>query len=410
MSAAHAPGAIILSRPLTGLATARCLGKANIRAHALLFERGDGARWSRYCSSEDIPEDTGGEDAIVERIIELGKLDGERPVVFPCSDAQALLLARNLSRLLPFVRCFSTPSDILTGIVSKDGLYRLAGQAGVPTIEAIVAPGVAQLAQWSAQHEGPYFLKPYYAGIRATALPRKNHVLHSRAELLAFVAQHGSEALIVQQLVLGGDGHVFDVYGACDCDGRVMGLASHRRWRQEPPDRGVTSYGEIPAGIDALEEAELFAMTRRLLAGTRYHGIFGIEWLRDRRTGDFYLIDFNARPFTSIAHLQFSGLNLPALAYRELVEGASAGTSPEPRIARSLWVDFLSDSSVFLERRTRGELTLLAWLGSLARARSYAYLDWRDPLPALQRGFETVARALRHFTRRLARHAHTPSP
>ena len=44
-----------------------------------------------------------------------------------------------------------------------------------------------------------------------------------------------------------------------------------------------------------------------------------IEWLLERDTGRFYVIDFNARPFMSLGHLTDCGLNLPALTYAELI-------------------------------------------------------------------------------------------
>ena len=118
--------------------------------------------------------------------------------------------------------------------------------------------------------------------------------------------------------MLGGDGHILDCYGLCASHCRPITLASHRRIRQGPANFGTTSYGEIPLRGDEAMESRLFDYTSRLLGGLKYHGIFGIEWLHDRETGELYLIDFNARPFSSIGHLHDCGLNLPLLAYREL--------------------------------------------------------------------------------------------
>ena len=98
-------------------------------------------------------------------------------------------------------------------------------------------------------------------------------------------------------MIRGGDGNIFDCYGLCDRGGRVVSMTSHQRLRQYPPDFGATSMGEIPAALPTKDEQFLFAATERLFNTVRFHGIFGIEWLRDETTGAFYLIDFNARPF-----------------------------------------------------------------------------------------------------------------
>jgi len=381
------PGAIVLCRTVTGLATVRALYRAGISVQAWIFSDTDPTRFTRCARVVVVPSHARSEECLVDFLVESSRQLGDaRPVVFPTCDAHALLLAQHSSRLTAFYRLWTTGHQTLHRIVSKDCLYAIADAAAVPTVPSIVEPEPAELASWSISHPGPYILKPFYVGSHGAGLHTKNAVVTSRDELLDYVSRNGAQKLIAQRLLRGGDGQIFDCYGLCDGRGRIVQMATHRRWRQNLPDRGATCFGEIPSGLPAADEATILEQTRLLLASVCYHGIFGIEWLRDLRTGRFHLIDFNARPFMCIGHLADSGLNLPALAYRELTGDLPRDLETLPRLRRCYWIDLLRDLQTFRKRWADGDLGFWEWLGSVVRCRSWAYLDFRDPLPGIVRG------------------------
>jgi D-aspartate ligase len=206
--------------------------------------------------------------------------------------------------------------------------------------------------------------------------------------------KNGADELIVQRLLRGGDGFIFDCYGVCDCNGEALALASHRRWRQHLPDFGATSYGEIPSGLDAQAEARLFAQSRALLKRLNYHGVFGIEWLYEPTSDTFFLIDLNARPFLTVGHLEYCGLNLPALAYAELAALPVDAMQTTKPLRRALWVDLLRDLESFSQKHSVGEISFWKWFLSVLKCRSYAYFDWRDPGPGVRRAAELISRTI----------------
>lgn len=387
------PSAIVLCRAVTGLATVRALHRAGVDVHAFVFAEHDHIRRSRCATLIDVPPAAHGGETLVALLIDYAKRlarRGGNPVVIPTSDEHALLLSEHADELLPHCRVWTTQIDELKRIISKDGLYAVARRLDLPTVPSVIAPTLDELTAWSADNPAPYFLKPFYVGVTGSRLKQKNLMLATRAELLDYVARNGAQALIVQRLIRGGDGYVFDCYGLCDAQGKVVTMATHRRWRQHRPDCGATSFGEIPACLPDAGEQALLKQTERLLSGLRYHGIFGIEWLFDRETGAFYLIDFNARPFMSLGHLTSCGMNLPALAYQELLGQLPDRVERVPKLKHLWWVDLLRDLQTFREQRVNGRLTFAEWLTSVLRCRSAAYLDWRDLGPGLARGWELI--------------------
>ena len=391
--------AVVLCCSVTGIGTVRALAECGIDVHAFVFRRADPLLHSRYAVKipcYHLHDDPAG---LVQLLIAYGKKIGGRPVLLPTGDAHALLLAKHAAELRPYYRLWELPYENLGRIVNKTTLYQAARIAGTPIIPSLSTPTVAEVAQWSLQHAGPYLLKPSYDGIGTCKLKTKNLLLETREQLVNHVRVHGAEALVIQRMIRGGDGNIFDCYGLCDRDGRVISISSHQRHRQFPPDFGTTSMGEIPAAIPSREEQLLFGATEQLLNIVKYHGIFGIEWLREETTGTFYLIDFNARPFLTIGHLLDCGVNLPLLAYRDLTGQSLADVPPRPAVTRKRWVYISKDIDTFRELRRAGRIGFLQWLRSLASCRSFAYVSWSDPLPGIQSLVRVFKRALRFVLR-----------
>jgi len=321
--------------------------------------------------------------------------------LIPCGDPDSLMIARHRTLLEPHCFMSSLTLEEILAIVSKDGLYAAALSAGIETPPTLVAPSVAALTEWVSRNSPPYLVKPYYLGIESSVIRKKNLILHSADELLGFIKDTGATSLIVQRLIRGGDGWVFDCYGVCDRQGKIVTMASHRRLRQQPAHRGVSTFGEIPSRSVPESEAAIFALTERLLSQVRYHGIFGIEWLRDLETGRFYLLDFNARPFLTIRHLKDCGLNLAVISYSEFAGQNVSAIVKRPCLKHKYWLDLPADIRSFKQHREMKEIGFGEWLASLTRPTSFAVLSVRDPLPTIIRLWDAITSLARFAIRRL---------
>ncbi|TFW03104.1 hypothetical protein E4K72_13075 [Oxalobacteraceae bacterium OM1] len=394
------PAAIVLSRSVTGLGTVRSLAKAGVDVHAFYFDSHDLVRLSRYCTAM-LADTCPNGDALIEKLIDYAGALGNRPVVVPTCDEHALLLARAKDRLRPFCRVLADDGARLDSLVNKDGLYAHAVAAGVQTIPYVVGPTLEEAAAWSTQHPAPYLVKPFYTGVATARIKTKNCVFQSRDELLRFVAEGSMDALIIQRLIRGGDGYIYDCYGYTDRSGHLLSMASRRRWRQNTPDFGTCTAGEIPA--DRSTEEVIFAGTRRLLEQIGYRGMFAVEWLLDRSSGVYYVIDFNARPAMGVAHLTAAGLNLPALAYADAVGDDLQDVELFPRLRKLASVDLLRDLESFIAKRRCKQIRTGEWLISLCRCRHFYYLDWQDPLPGIARITDVLLRILSYVARKATR-------
>jgi predicted ATP-grasp superfamily ATP-dependent carboligase len=114
----------------------------------------------------------------------------------------------------------------------------------------------------------------------------------------------------------------------------------------------------------------------------RYHGVFGIEWIRDRETGEVFVIDFNARAFSSIGHLTSCGVNLPLLAVLDLLERELPAELLSAETAHQTWADMAADAgSVYRRHGALAPGAWSRWCWQMLRCRSYALWSPSDPGP-----------------------------
>ena len=206
-------------------------------------------------------------------------------------------------------------------------------------------------------------------------------------------------------MVRGGDGHVLMVLSYSGGAGRVLSLATLRKLRQWPPDRGVTCSGRsdrLPAAAE---------ITRGFLDQLGYQGFAATELVEDVETGRLQLLEVNPRLSLPTQLALDAGVDLIGTAWREMNADAPLAVGPVTLQQREHvhWMDLHRDLLSTIAKVRRGQLQVSSWARSLLRVRSYADFDWRDPRPWLASSRELVrdlgsilTRYLRHRLERRA--------
>jgi predicted ATP-grasp superfamily ATP-dependent carboligase len=398
MSTTGLPPALVLGLGANGYGIVRSLAREGVPVVGLYSRADEFGRLSRHLESRRVPADALRDgEAFCETLAGQARTLGERPVVFPTDDRHALLLSQHHAALAPHVRSHAVPVWTMSALVDKAEMSRRCAALGVRVPRTHVTEPGEDVRLAARGFRFPCIVKPSQSFGAGFPPGLKNFVAESPETLEAFYSAHPTlaGASIWQEIVPGDDDTIFQCTVVVRESGEVGGVSSIRKIHQYPPGFGITSLGRTEDNPAVVRES------LRLLEALAYRGVASLEF--KRHAGTDYFIELNPRLPWYNALFADAGVNLPYLAYRDLI--GQPLPAPAQRDAVH-WVSLAEDLGWLLRSRDGKRVSVLAWLSGVLCARSYAWWSWRDPLPALRAALRLLARIV---GRRRADEAPAPS-
>lgn len=403
--------ALAIIRSLRGLgAPVYCLLDAGVRHFA-------GA--SRFAEPVVVPNALDDPDAALEALLDLGASSGDKPVLLFTNDTWLQLTGEHEDRVRERFLVPQSSWPLMQEILNKRSLYGLAREAGIAVPETWEFGSVTDLLDGRNALRFPCVVKPectvnYIERIPAVAerLTRHRTSRHATREDLAewasAMVRVGLDVpVVVQDFIPGAAETLHTLTSYSDVTGRMVAGSVGHKVRQFPPDAGCIEVGRLRF------EPKVFGQGRHLLDAIGFHGLANTEFKYDCRDGSYQLMEINPRLGKWNGSALAAGLNLPVIAYRDVLgcryEGPATSTSADG----AQWVDMWADAVNCLYRyRLCGydwaHMGPLAWLGSMRGRRLGAVWSWRDPLPGLVYFFQRVGIFLRHVRRRILKRRSSP--
>lgn len=390
------PAAIILGLGEHGYGILRGLVREGISVAGFYTGAEEFGRYSRHVETHHLPSFLD-DERICRALIEWGRQAGTRPVLFPTSDRHVALLARHTRALSEYFRFHWVDSEVLGRIVDQARMSAVCRGAGVLAPRTYAVSAEESLPDLATRLPYPCVVKPNRACGAPFPERRNSFVAASPAELLDFYEAHPAlrGSTICQEIIEGGDENIFQCTVLVRDGGEPGAVFSARKLHQHRPGYGVMCFGRSE------ENEMLAAQALRLLQSLRYRGLASLEFKYRARNGRYYFIEMDARLPRYNALCVDAGVNLPHLAYLDLTGQRPAAASGARQRNGVHWISFKLDLGWFVRSWIAGRAGLLSWLRSIARARSYAWFDWRDPLPFLRATADLLARGCRQSLRLL---------
>src|SRR5712692_3774978 len=292
------PIAIVMNMFYTGLGIARSLGEQGIQVIGLTAHRRIYGNFTRYAKVQSCPDSRETPEALLAYLLELGAKLGNRPVIFPTRDDDVLFLDRYREQLARHFTLAITSSTVLTACMDKWETYNWAQKAGVASPRCRVVENERDLVDVVQEIGFPCVLKPISShawrlhGNWDLVGGRKAVAVHSQKQLSFEYAQisRADPRVLVQEMVPGGDDQLF--VAACYLDKRSNLVTSFtaQKLLQNPSTFGT---GCI---VQTVDRSELIQPAVRLLQTMGFTGIAEVEFKWDAISGQFKLIEINARP------------------------------------------------------------------------------------------------------------------
>ena len=386
--------ALVLGNGITALGVQRILAKAGIPYFVVDQQDPFLTRSRRY---RPFPTGT---DPVDPPGLEpwLRQLSLDTAVLLPCSDHWAMAVAQLEPNLRERFPASVARPDVLERFVDK-GLFD-------ETLVELASPH-----PWSRIVEGPgdldsipdggfeaAFLKPRDSARFFREFGVKAFTAGSRSELEIRLADVTSAGLgvIVQEYIPGPASNHYFVDGFRDRHGVIRTFFARQRLRMYPPRFGNSTFMRSVAP-DEVEGA--LVQLDRLLAATKYRGIFSAEFKLDPRDGLFKLLEVNARAWWYVEFAARCGVDVCSMSYQdaldldvESVDSYSTGIScvyPYP--------DFFACRAA----RRADELTVRDWVRSWTTSVQPVF-QWGDPWPAVAASTEILSGKAANMVRRPA--------
>lgn len=367
-----------------GLGLVRSLGRAGVPVIVVDSDRMAPALHSRYARGSLISELSGA--SCVRNLIDLAVATRTRPVLFLTTDEAVMTVSEHRAALETFYRIRLPEQDMLAALMRKTAFQQLAERHGfaVPSSRRIRTAGDLGVL---AELRYPVVIKP--------AVKTEDYLAHDLARGYRVASSEEAEALcrnilpilsdlIVQEWIEGPDTALYFCLQYRGADGAVASFTG-RKLSIWPPDVGTT------ASCIAAPEAhdELHRLTDAFFRTVLFTGMGGMEFKRDARTGQFFMIE----PTVGRVDWQeevatLNGVNIPFAAYAH--ETGIHVPAMTPAATPAIWRD-----------------TARHWKSSGLRdvisgsSRSYdAYWRRSDPMPAF---FHMVGLSTRNLRRLLKR-------
>ena len=368
-----------------GLGVVRSLGQAGVPVIVVDSERTAPALHSRYARKVLMPELSG--YSLVQNLLSLQAGLNCRSVLFLTSDEAALAVSEHRAELAPGYRFRLPAHDRLAALMKKNDFQRLGDEHGFPVPRSMRIRSANDFGGLAALNF-PAVVKP--------SVKTQDYLTHKfergypvasleEAELVGRRILPVLSDLIVQEWIEGPDTAIYFCLIYRGSDGPVASFTG-RKLTVWPPAVGTTA--SCMSAPEAHEE--LHRLTEAFFAAVSFVGMGSMEFKRDARTGEFFMIE----PTVGRVDWQeevatLNGVNIPLAAYRhEIGDGSFLLRC---RLRPVIWRDGARHW-----KATRAG----ASVASPVVKCDDAYWRLNDPLPALFHALTMFMRTLRRALRR----------
>jgi predicted ATP-grasp superfamily ATP-dependent carboligase len=362
------------------VAACRCLHAAGHEVTAVGETRRAAAHWSRSVSRRLVLPDPR-EDA--EAFV--GGLAAEleaRPhgALLAATDPALCAVAAARERLEPLAPTGLPAPDAVARSLDRLALVDAARAAGLDTPPTRACADVREATDCARAFGWPVLLKArhpvVHGGARVVQSPPARPAADA-AELAEMLPRYGTPCLIQR----AGPGPVHSFAGVLG-GGRLLAFVASRYVRTWPPAAGSVAFSETISVDDAVRES-----VAALVGELGWEGIFELEAVGSGDGLGFAAIDFNPRPYGSMALASAAGAPLAAIWADHV-----AGADPPPPAAgpviarpgvRYRWED--ADLRNVLDRLRHGRLGAAARIAAPRRGTTHPFFRTSDPGPLLAR-------------------------
>ncbi len=365
----------ILGNHIQGLGVARNAGRQGYRV--TLFNKSglSVARFSNTCKKFKKFKST---KQLLQVLLQ-DNIEDKKALLIPTSDVLVGFLSDNYEKLSKKYYLSIPPKEITQIAFNKRETYRAALKSGIPIPQSHFPDSEEELIKLADSAKYPLIIKPavmhnFYSksGKKVFKCTNKSELIKSYQKAIKIIPKN---EVIVQEMLAGGAKNLFS-FASYAKNGAVLGSFVANRIRQKPMDFGVATTFAVSVINPRVEE-----LAQKFLKEINYTGLSEVEFMYDKQTDDYKLIEINPRTWKWHSMANIVGINLIKMMIDDM-----QGKKVEKQINNTenlAWVEQLTDFYIVFTEILKGKMSIKDYLKTWKLKKEYATFDLRDPLPAI---------------------------
>jgi len=372
------PPALILGGTTTALGFARSLSWKGIPVTVMAAFPEHPAMRSRTVRKVLSADPLDNPERCLEDILKWGRREGNKSVLIPTLEEFVKIVSDHREELAEYFY-FRLPSRRLVDLMlDKGNQYRFMKECGLAGPVSVYFTGPDFVDLVTEEVGFPCVIKPCSSHVWRQVPGRfKALEIVSADELArAWKELHPlGQKFLAQEKIPGGDEYLYSYLGYLGKGSVPIADLTARKLRQQPAVYGSGSL------IKSVEREDILELSRDALKKAGYLGHVDVEYKWDIRDESWRMIETNIRSTSFVQLAISSSIDLPWVGYLETLD------QDQPLLPRQrndvLFMHIGWDLQAALAEESSATLSFFAWLRMLAKVRSFAILNWRDPLPFL---------------------------
>jgi len=322
----------------------------------------------------------------------LRELPFERAVLVPCADDWAVAVAALPDHLAAQFPSSTPPLTTLRAMVDKRAFAELLTQQNVPHPQTRMLRSAADLHALPPEGFQDAILKPISSVEFARKFGIKGHFVKCQEQAIELSAQL-EFPILLQEYIPGPPDAGYFIEGFFDRTGELRALLARRRLRMHPAILGNSSLTE---SVPLKEVGSAINPFLAMLGSVHYRGMFSAEFKFDERSGQFKLLEVNARAWWYVGFAAHCGVDLCQMSYRDALQLPFDSRMPYDTGRRSFFLT--NDFHAWRKAKSSHERSIRSLIGPWLGAQE-ALFRWNDPLPAVFHIGQQIVQAFKPATR-----------
>lgn len=369
------PGVIVIEGHVQGLANTRALGREGIPV-IVVDKYNCIARYSKYCKGFFKCPDFRSDD-FAEFLIKLAntkKLYGW--TLIPSNDHAVYTIARFREKLSRHYKIITPELSVVDNIYKKHNLLALANRIDIPIPATWYPDSNDELIHTAFKF--PVMVKGREGLTFYKTTGQKVFIANDLKELvLIFEGLTGKikiEETFIQEIIPTDETNKTISFTAFCINGIIKAHWTGIKLREHPAKFGTSTFSQ------SIKNNVILEQSKKLLKVLNYPGVCEVEFLLDKRTNQYKLIEINARTWLWVGLAVANGINYPLMIYNFLNDIEME--YPKDYQEGIQWMNFVTDGVYSLKNILKGQLAFRSYLKTIRGKKVHAIYDSSDLVPS----------------------------